>query len=361
MTTDVAPEAPVFRKATLEDAPGILRVLEAAFSRWPGFELAGTTPLEHLRWKLTELKADTPSGNHVVTVGGEIVGTRLHWYAPVRVAGLEYDCDGGADVAVHPAWQGRQIGKILVAERDRVAAQARQIQIGTPSRSPQLLHLNDIPDHILRPLPVWERWFRPMAFLRQHRQARRWRALGRDAWRTFGPQRARLLTGPARLERLAAFDERVDALWEVSGRQFDVARTRASEFLNWRYIDPRSGGADVLGAFEGERLVGFAVFKRDGATGNVLDVVVAPARTAVGRQLLVAGSERLRRQGAEQVVCWLTEGHLLEAELAASGFARVGVMTLDLQHRDRVPAGAVATLEASGTRMHVTMGDFDFF
>jgi len=359
MTDDAATEAPVLRKAASEDAPGMLRVLEAAFGRWPAFELTAT-PLEHLQWKLTELQADTPFGNWVVTVGSEIVGVRMHWFAPVRVGDLEYDGDTGADVAVHPGWQGRGIGRLLVAERDRVVAEARQVTIETPSRSAQLLHLNDVPDHVLRPLLVWERPFAPAALLRQHARAQRWGTLPRDAWRTFGPQHARLISGPARLEQMAMFDERSDALWEVAGRQFDVARTRAAAFMNWRYIDRRSGDAVVLGAVEDGRLLGFGVFKRDGAVGNVLDLMVDPGQPEVARQLVVAGSERLRRLGAKRAVCWLTEGHPLEPELARSGFAPVGTATLDLQRRDRSPAAAMAVIEAPETRMHVTMGDFDF-
>jgi hypothetical protein len=130
--------------------------------------------------------------------------------------------------------------------------------------------------------------------------------------------------------------------------------------MNWRYIDRRSGDAKVLGALEDERLLGFAVVKRDADTGNILDLVVDPDRPEIARRLLVAGSERLRRQGANRAVCWLTERHLLEPELAAAGFTRTGVMTLDMQRRDRSPAAAMAVIEAPETRMHITMGDFDF-
>jgi hypothetical protein len=45
----------------------------------------------------------------------------------------------------------------------------------------------------------------------------------------------------------------------------------------------------------------------------------------------------------------------------AAGFRRTGTQTLDLRKREPIPAAAAAVIEAADCRMHVTMGDFDFF
>jgi len=58
---------------------------------------------------------------------------------------------------VDPAWQERGVGRVIAAERDRQVALADCVWIQMPSRSPQLLHLNDVSDHILRELGVWIR------------------------------------------------------------------------------------------------------------------------------------------------------------------------------------------------------------
>ena len=47
----MADEQPAFRRATVEDAPAILAVIEAAFDSWPSFEIP-VSRLEHLQWKM---------------------------------------------------------------------------------------------------------------------------------------------------------------------------------------------------------------------------------------------------------------------------------------------------------------------
>ena len=59
------------RLATLEDVPAMLAVLEAAFPRWPAFDLQATAA-EHLRWKLSPPEG-VPASSVVGLLDGEIV------------------------------------------------------------------------------------------------------------------------------------------------------------------------------------------------------------------------------------------------------------------------------------------------
>lgn len=357
---DSSAERPVMRNAVTGDVPAMVRVLEGAFARWPLFDI-GVTPEEHLRWKM-ELGTDLDADRHrVVVIGEEVVGVRLRWLTRVDVRGAEYLADAGADVAVHPAWQGRGIGRVITAERDRQAAESRYLSIQTVSRSPQLLHLNDVPTHIHRPIGIWTRAFSPRAVLSAHLRSRAFRSLPHRLWDSLLPRQQRQAATTPEIVVLEGFDERTDALWELARPTFDLIRHRTADYLNWRYIDGRAGDATVLAAIDGSRVLGFAVFKISGRAANVLDLVVDPGHRTVGHALLTAGTERMRALGALSVTCWLPPGHADEAALRAASFLPVGTTTLDFRRRDQAgPPVAVAVIEDPASRMHVTLGDFDF-
>lgn len=349
--------SPVLRPPTLADAPAILAILQAAFPRWPAFEV-GVSPLEHLEWKLAGPGGDAIGAHAVVAIGDRVVGVRLRWLGRAWVGGNEYPARSGADVAVDPAWQGRGVGRVITAERDRQVAEADDVWIQTPSRSPQLLHMNDVPDHILRELGVWARPLTVRGLLGAQLRARSLRGLVSGARRMVGDSDA---SEGVRIEQLEGFDARTDALWDSIRPSFDVIRDRSAAYLNWRYADPRAGESVILGVRDRDQLLGFGVFKRSGSTARVMDLLFHRSHTSVGAALLAAGAREMRRAGARSLVGWMPVGHHAEAALEGAGLRRGGTQTLDLRKREQMPAAAATIIEAPDCLMHVTMGDFDFF
>ena len=68
---------PTVRDATLDDAPAILELIQAAYDRWPPYEVS-VTPLEHLRWKMNPPR-ETPLHHALVFVGDRPAATQLRW------------------------------------------------------------------------------------------------------------------------------------------------------------------------------------------------------------------------------------------------------------------------------------------
>jgi hypothetical protein len=175
-------------------------------------------------------------------------------------------------------------------------------------------------------------------------------------------QAARPAASGARIEEISSFDDRADSLWAAVEAQFDVATIRDAAYLNWRYADIRAGRSLILGAFEGERVVGYAVFKRAGANANVLDLVVEPERLDIALELLESGGEQMRAAGVQTLTCWVPAGHPNEATLPAAGYLETGrtVQTgVGPLRRDGVPAG-VDLVFSGNARWHWMMGDEDF-
>jgi predicted N-acetyltransferase YhbS len=350
----------ILRAARPEDVPAMVRVLKAAFPRWPAVDI-GVTAEEHLRWKM-EIGAEVDPARHsVIELDGQVVAVRLRWITRVEVGGTEYLADAGADVAVDPARQGYGLGRMLATQRDEQAAESRYVSFQTPSRSPQLLHMNDVPEHILRPLGMWVRFFSPWEAAKADLRLRMFGALPGHVLRALRARATSPEPRVGRVEDLDHFDARTDALWEKVRRSFGVARVRTAGYLNWRYADRRGGDSVIVAVLDGPSVLGFAVFRRSGDEAQVLDLVVDADHRDVGRDLLEAGCVRMRASGARRVNCWLPPAHADEVSLRASGFVRAGTGTLDFRRRDKAgPPAAVSVIEDPRTQMHITMGDFDF-
>jgi len=365
----VSPEpsvAPSFRQASIEDAPAILALLEAAFVEgWPDFDI--TVPaLDHLLWKMQPPGIET---NHTVgEIDGQIIALELRWMGPALLDGRELITNDGVDSAVHPDFQGRGYSRIINDAPSRLP-QPGDMGIDTPSRNPRLVNSTYVGDRNLTDRVV-NTWARSL-------DART--ALG-TAWRTGGWRRliARLPVGARTLlpsfgatpgldarytvREIDSFDDRADVLWGAASGQFDVARIRRAAYLNWRY-DPRSGRSLILGAFEGDTLAGYVVFRPSGDSAVLADLLTHPDHP-VATALARTGADRMRSLGIRQITAWLAAGHPDEPALARAGF-----LNLDLPvtvQFDEPPGRTGQTgldierFDDPALRMHITAGDFDF-
>jgi hypothetical protein len=181
-----------------------------------------------------------------------------------------------------------------------------------------------------------------------------------------GLVRSRGPASGARIEELTSFDERVDPLWEAFASRFDFAVERSVEYLNWRYCDPAGGRAVALAAFEGDRMVGYAVFKRSDDWSNVLDLAVQPEQpraSMVVRELLDAGCRRMADAGARGAHVALTAGHPLGRMVEAAGFLALGWSThfSSGPQRRGYSSPILDRFYAGQARNHLMLGDSDIY
>ena len=137
-------ESRSFRQATLDDAPAMLAVLEAAFERWPAFDIS-VPALEHLLWKMQ------PPGiepNHTVgEIDGEIIALELRWMGKALLDGREVMTNDGADMAVHPNFQGRGFSRrINEAPLAHSAGRRPRHRHAEPQPANRQLHLRGRPE-----------------------------------------------------------------------------------------------------------------------------------------------------------------------------------------------------------------------
>lgn len=351
-------DEPTIRDATLDDAPAILEVIEAAYERWPPVEVS-VTPLAHLRWKMSP-PGGIPLHHTIVEVGERTAAVELRWVCHVLIGGGEYMAEIGADLAVHPDFRGRGLSRLIKDHQDA----RRRVQglsgFSTLSAAAEVVHMNE-PDMVTRPMTTWTQPFRPWSYAAVHAREGGIQQLmraSRRRWLTSSP----VLNGSLRIEVLDRFDARTDEVWESARGAYDLIPFRDADYLNWRVRAGYRHQPAALAVLEGSRVLAYAIVGRTDDRGHLLDWLWRPGDEHVLPALLEAAADRLRASGAAGISCWLPTGHAAEAVLEQSGFARVGTQPILFGSRE-LSAGRPQFLEVYedlDRPIHLTMSDFDF-
>jgi hypothetical protein len=288
---------------------------------------------------------------------GRLVAVKLRWFGRAWLRGTEQTIDAGSDMAVLGEFQGKGIGRFINALEEHGDRQGGTISVERPSRSAAVRHMEVA--HRIFNGRVWIRPLDLRTTLAVHRRIGV-RSLAGAALR--GARRP-ALPADVTLREFDRFDHRVDELWRAGRYRFDFARIRDAAELNWRYADPRGGRCTRIGAFAGDRLLAYAVFRynEDDRELLLLDLLTHPERPDAARAVLRAGVALGRRHHASGLVAWVIPGHHDEPNYEAAGFVPGEEFPLAW----KVPRGSTAPdvqahLYDPTLRRYLTIGDFDF-
>ncbi|MDA0350581.1 MAG: hypothetical protein O3A10_00015 [Chloroflexi bacterium] len=148
------PDEYVARGATIADGPEMLRVLVAAFGRWPEVELA-CSALDYLDWKMAA-PGITPWHHTVVTRADHVVAVTLTWVADGQLNGTPTAVSHTVDLAVDPAHQGHGLGR-MIQQRARGESVLGEIGMDLISKSDAVGHMYAADEIVERPLHTWVR------------------------------------------------------------------------------------------------------------------------------------------------------------------------------------------------------------
>jgi len=131
--------------------------------------------------------------------------------------------------------------------------------------------------------------------------------------------------GNVRVELLPRFDERFDQLAAAASAAFPIIAYRDRAYLDWKYGSRPCMSYQVLAALEGERLLGYLVFRVDRsdapAKGLVVDFLTLPSRREAFQALVVEALYRLKREEIGYAVAVTTRPELARV-LRRCGFLR---------------------------------------
>jgi len=357
---------PSFRTIRPEDLPEVAELLDVAFEgRWPGFPIRVST-LEHLHWKLDSPQV-IPGGTTLLELDGRIVGYDGSVGRDVWLSGRRHPGWAMVDSTVHPQFQGRGLSKLHLRHYLARWADVQQpVALDEGSTHPRLNQSSGLGSERVRLANAIDVLTLPLDIAAQARQALRSprsalkfarllsKMLGnRVRWRS-----ARTSDSSLTIRTIDSFDERADALWERARRDFDFAVVRDSQYLNWRYCDPRAGIYRVRAAERDGDLLGFAVAAAVGTDARIVDLLAAPGEAGLLRRLIddVAGSAR--HEGAARISIQCPRVHPYREVLHRLGFVGSGsVPNIGFRPRNDSVLAFLGVERAA--RLHIAFGDTD--
>lgn len=294
---------------------------EAVFGRWPYAQI-NCSAQDHLRWKLA--CPITPLGVYLGTLEGRLAFVTTVIGGWVRLGGERILRLTFSDFSVPAELQGRGIGSRAMTYRREVL------------HCPYNLSLSEAGTDV----PFWKRkkwpgdgplgnrlhgWYRILdarryakTYLAGSRLPSSFARLAAAAVKLW--KRPRRLRGQPDIGTVTRFDAAYDRFFEVAARPFQLIEERSSEFLNWRYMDPRGGTFTAREIRKKNELQGYAVLGIRHERAYIVDLLVRPECADLLEPLLEDLAQLAAAQGASAVDCWMATTHPYNAALARQGF-----------------------------------------
>jgi hypothetical protein len=361
-----------------ERIPAVIDLVRRAYNGGPVWFQLPVAPEEHLLWKLA-----SPLGAAVTYIrdgAGQVVGftgtVKRSWLIQgQRVVGQD-----GIDLALDPSWQQRGVPRAAQRARRGEGWQPgvefglgwathpanRKIAIEQGRIAPG----NPVHDYVRVLRPSWRRNRRTLrgpsrtaAQIISTERSRYQSAL--RTLRLFGgfirslaerrphrPARGLTIRTADRFDELAAFLPKA-----LSG--FDFIQERTPEYLQWRYLDPRSGPFTVRVAEEGRTPLGYAITAVRDGEAYVADLLVLPEREDVAAAMLRDVVAVARQSGVDAVRIRLPGRHRYTAAVRRSGFFDLGARAGELLNPGPSDPAHFELFSEADLSVHLVYGDSD--
>jgi GNAT superfamily N-acetyltransferase len=193
----------------------------------------------------------------IVKSGERVVGQMATIPVRLKVGEEERRALWIIDFILLPEYRGRKLGKRLMqvardtycktmialgynAQSEAVLRSHKWVSLGSINRFHKLLFPGNATKEISRLAPA--------------------RHLANLAYAPLRPRVSKLSPiNDGRLRQVTRFDSAFDELWIDASRQWPCAIVRNSRFLEWQFMKQPFKRYDVLGYYEGDRLVGYVV------------------------------------------------------------------------------------------------------
>jgi hypothetical protein len=362
---------PRFRAYQKGDEESIVALLTEVFNGWPNFSI-GCSSEEHWKWKYLE-NPFKKSYISLATLGDEIIGVNHSF--PIKINIEEETIMGsfGSDLAVHQNHRGkgisRELQKVKRQLKDRTAMFSlyvssnpivveRRDETRIPSFPHLLLNLvriKDINKH-LKIAPENNEWLIKLGFkiLNSLNIIKNKFIIQSRKGRTH-----------TRLEKVKFLDERIDDFWEKVKEDYTFIIERNKTYLDWRYLDNRSGDFIInLARNPKGEIIGYIVTtinrkNRDYPIGYIMDVLGPPENGEVVDKLIANAIEDFDRKGINLVNALMFKNHPFTKIFLKNGF-------LDSRRRIHLFAGIKFEKEMdrkieslNPEEIHFTYGDID--
>lgn len=308
----------ILRRYHEGDEHAILDLLNTAFARkwrrkWGS--------LEYWRWKYTK----NPAGSPIIWLAerdGKIIGHYGIIPMTMKVGNSYVVGSFACDAATHPDYQGQGIFSSIV-NRSCLDAGENGIPITYGFANTILgptYRRYEHTGHIClmkRMIKVLE-WEPVLARYMGNNFLVRSAAAGLGRMLRARPRRR--LT----IETIDRFDERTDALWEQTCRNFNIIVRRNRTYLNWRYADHPAKEYTIYVAVKGDSILGYCILAEEARHnlrfGLIADMLVFPDHGETVGCLIDRAVERFAERHVDAIICMISEQHPYAPLLRKAGF-----------------------------------------
>jgi hypothetical protein len=257
-----------------------------------------------------------------------LVGMTAVFPTALRVAGQLVPAAIGGDFAVDAEHRG--FGPALALQRATISVlseRALTCAYGSPNRfSEPIVGRAGYADvgrltrfvKLLTARPLVDR------YTRRPRLARLASAAAGPVVSVVSRERLYRRSGRFAVDQPALFDDRFASLWQIARDHHGATSERSADLLNWRY--EKSGPAAAPGAYsvfallDGRDVAGYIVYRLDGGSRLVYDIVHLPERSVLDALLSEFILDARHSRAAMIDLGYVGPGNLLTERLRAFGF-----------------------------------------
>ena len=252
-------------------------------------------------------------------IGGQLAATPVK----INVGGEQTDAIWILDLIVAPEFRRRGLAKKLI----RAAEEFCPLVLGINTKeqfSTQLLE--GLGYKIILNIPRFHKFLFAGNDIREIANLKPLREMVNTAFAPFRPR----FKENKNIRVVEKFDATFDDLWAEAETEWTCAVRRDKEFLEWQFIKQPAKKYDIIGYYEGEKLLGYVVlyFRKPDANGvirkaSIADICYHPKNSTEIIDALLR--ESLRRAVERRVGGLVTDvlDDLIEARLGKLGFWRV--------------------------------------
>jgi GNAT superfamily N-acetyltransferase len=362
------------RRMKDDDFVQAAEVLTSVFGRWPSIDIS-VPPADHLRWKLTGPGNDLQY-QFVAERDGKIIGTWLLLSCKIKLEHDVWPARQPLDAAVLPEYRRQGVYSELVSDNTaRRAAFPGTVHVGGTEEV--VLALRAIRARRTRARSTRRRLEEPVELLIKALDTARVAGAAGGGWRAAIARNAALrasalvnritslfFRGPTRgsvdweIEDATSADRRFDDLWQAVAPALQVCVVRDSEYLNWRYFDPRAGRYRVRAGVREGAVLGYCVIASVNGYAFIADLLTLPGRRDVAASLVNDAVRLSRAEGFPAIECWLARGHPNYGVFRRHGFVP-RLRQRRFTFRLRLEKGADETFDPPPSSIHAMAGDSD--
>ena len=350
------------------DEGEIVPLLEEVFGGWPHLDIE--SPLDYWRWKYLK----NPLGKALVVVAlssGRIIGCHHSVCLKLKLRDDVVSCISATDLAVHPDFRGVGVGRRMDELFNRFQEERRIGFVYWITGNPELIASSKRGSHRF-PLPITNQ-VRIRNIDKQLREMPvehpRFIKIGYDVAKRLNRfeniwNKPRPTKKDYQSSSINSFDERIEQFWRDASSGYDFMIWRGRDFLNWKYHDKDCGAFEVRQATEGDKIVGYCVFRinmylSEYPIGYVVDLLTYPDRLYVADALLGDAVKYFDAQDVNIVNYQTIRGHPYEAIARRHGFvdSRIKMHMFYTCHGEHDVSSEIA--KSKMNRVLLSWGDHD--